>query len=399
MLRPPAERDLMRTRIRRMLTWEDSLSPHAMMPPAFFPYWGARENLTSVLQCTRGSEYCKETSCGFWPLPTTVKTHTRPNSAFVVRLPNGVQHTILDIPKVATTTIMHFLHDPKNPFRPYTQDKESKDLLNSCKGRSYLDIVDEAVRLSSHGQSSNSSSPFRLNLEVLASCAFGATFNLEDQRDHHNCVARGCRATNSTFNLALVRHPFGRFITALCPHNQISEDNLCNMRTYALGYARPRLPLIELLAWRARTMRFQIAYADDAHVRTQSYFLTSTDRSGNPIRWDAILRLEDASFSQQLSDIFQGMLTDVGMSYEDARITGMSWSKSRANSKLNAKAIYRQLAIEAEAHPSFLCDLCHIYGQDFACLGFAFPAQCRESKCLSSMPRWLQIAVKRNVTV
>mmetsp|Transcript_9505 Transcript_9505/g.28955 ORF Transcript_9505/g.28955 Transcript_9505/m.28955 type:complete len:458 (+) Transcript_9505:150-1523(+) len=402
-LRPPElgepDGDAKQLQMRRMLTWEDGLSTFSTVTPAFFPYWGSRINITNVLHMERGSRACEAAYCSMWPLPVAVRTHTRPNAAFVISLPNGRQYNIIDIPKVATSSITAVLHSSESQLMHYTQDKYSVDQRRRCLSRTYLNIVDEAVRLSRAGMSyAPVLHPCHGNCS-LVSCGFAVTFSLDSKHKRRRCFARGCQPYGDTplLNIALVRHPIGRFISALCPHNDVSygKRELCKqIRQYGLGYARPTMSILDLLAWRARVMRFQVAHADDAHVRTQSYFLTSTDRFGKPIQWDAILRMEDSSFGQQLGNHFYNILTDAGEIHSDASRLSHLWSHRKHNSKSRDRT--QQLMKEAEMHPTLLCDLCHIYGQDFACLGYEFPAQCAMLNCLSSMPDWLRRAILVN---
>ena len=36
-------------------------------------------------------------------------------------------------------------------------------------------------------------------------------------------------------------------------------------------------------------------------------------------------------------------------------------------------------------HSEAMCDLCAVYGQDFACLGYAFPPACRREECMRKL--------------
>ena len=41
-----------------------------------------------------------------------------------------------------------------------------------------------------------------------------------------------------------------------------------------------------------------------------------------------------------------------------------------------------------------MCDVCRVYGQDYVCLGYAFPEACRREACLGTLPPRLQAALR-----
>ena len=149
---------------------------------------------------------------------------------------------------------------------------------------------------------------------------------------------------------------------------------------------------------RARRMRSRVRYVDDAHARTQSYYLAATDRAGDPIRWDAILRLEESrNFSHTLG---QALLQDLGRhkTSRHARLNDVFAqtlnSKTATSSDKNQTAALRTAVLE---HDTLACDLCEVFGQDFICLGYAWPARCSEPACLETLSRPLRSMILRDV--
>ena len=43
------------------------------------------------------------------------------------------------------------------------------------------------------------------------------------------------------------------------------------------------------------------------------------------------------------------------------------------------------LRAKALAHPTLACDLCHVYGQDYRCLGYRIPDSCLAPDCFGSL--------------
>jgi len=159
--------------------------------------------------------------------------------------------------------------------------------------------------------------------------------------------------------------------------------------------------MLKLLAERARLMRSQHGFVDDPHVRTQSYYPAATDRAGLPIQWDAIFRLEEsAEYSTQL---VLALLEDLGQEITTKRIRrqadkALFARKENSKSKnSNSKAQLDMLRQAVLNHSTLACDLCEIYGQDFACLGYPWPTRCGEAACIETLPPPLQAAIRRDL--
>ena len=66
----------------------------------------------------------------------------------------------------------------------------------------------------------------------------------------------------------------------------------------------------------------------------------------------------------------------------------------RQGQNATANSSTARLRAAVLAHNTLPCDLCHIYGQDFHCLGYPFPERCAEPSCLQSLPPRLAAAVQ-----
>ena len=69
-------------------------------------------------------------------------------------------------------------------------------------------------------------------------------------------------------------------------------------------------------------------------------------------------------------------------------------SKTATSSDKNQTAALRTAVLE---HDTLACDLCEVFGQDFICLGYAWPARCSEPACLETLSRPLRSMILRDV--
>jgi hypothetical protein len=281
-------------------------------------------------------------------------------------------------------------------------------VLAHCANYSYLDMIRDVVRAAAAGANyTGHPSP------LLTGCGFGATFDINFYPTAHgtepptasDANAHGVNPSDTpgpSFHFAFVRHPLPRFISALCPHVSHLNSHSCRKHIAVerfIGEAPPpRLSVVEALAFRARLMRFQARFSDEAHVRTQTFYLSSTDAAGRPVPWHAIFKIDGPSFPRQLSQLMTSVLLDAGASAAEAEATAARQDGVKRNSKARDAEWYGLLA-EVEAHPTLLCDVCHVYARDFVCLGYELPSKCTEPQCLAGMPEWLlNAAVAANST-
>lgn len=140
----------------------------------------------------------------------------------------------------------------------------------------------------------------------------------------------------TTTRFAVVRNPFGRFLSSLNEHGQLVCTN-------------PHCPLLN----RARLLlrQYQSPYPFEMrlfppgsfiHQYTQSYFLSATDMRGNPVSWTHIYRLEE-------TPILPANMT---------------------LPHLNKKSSYDHILRFVTRDPELRCSICNIYRQDFVCLGY-----------------------------
>ena len=379
-------------RLRRTLTWEDGL-PGPLPLPAPLPSFrrplvkNGKAAPSIVDWYGRGGRACRlEWFCDSFALPIAVNSTHRAAPAFVARsrMEDKPSWLGLMIPKCATTTINKFVQ------RYNLTSWESRDVLDACSNMSYDSIVQQAVDAAAGGAAESGRHPC-----PSTACGHAATFDLgPDER---------------RFAVAFVRDPVERFISALDPHGPVGQARASVVKQMAGLTIGSNASAIEVLAARARRIRSRQAFVDDPHVRSQSYYLASTDRVGSPIEWDAIIRLETA---QKISQTLVLALLEDYLRWNTTgpNVTHVASDELFA-SALNAKTLTkhghalgeprRQAATLRDAvlsHETLACDLCHLYMQDFACLGYPWPTRCAEPECLATLPRTAQKAITETVS-
>jgi hypothetical protein len=371
----------------------------------------------ALAQRGRNQHWCRSYFCMHWPLPLSHRTKTRPNAAFLLHWPGGVHYSMLDIPKSASSTMLAFLKTEPRLRHRYLYRMHPK-VLASCFNHSYLVMASEVVRAAEAG--ANYTGP-RSPL-LLTGCGFGATFDIREDspavesHDARHSTRPNRRAAEGpapsggpisapapNFNFAFVRHPVPRFLSALCPHKQHLNRSSCRRHVSSQRFlgeaAPPGLSTVDALALRARLMCFQARFSDEAHVRSQTFYLSSTNAAGTPVPWHAIFKIDGPSFPGQLSRLLASMLLDAGAINAEAEAIAARQAGTKRNSKAKDAAWYRLLS-QVEAHPTLLCDLCHVYARDFVCLGYEMSGRCAAPQCLAGMPQWLRkAAVIANATV
>ena len=394
--------------LQRPVTWEDTIRPDECCDLFFVPRPRNAANATykfgepfhgslfmrangysrltsktvpSILHYDdRRHSVCKDPdwACSHWPAPLAIGTTHRPGPIVVWQV-GGKKYVGLAVPKSGSTTLVRTARESEQLLN--ASFYLSRAIIEACAHQSYLGIVEDIERAANG--SSTSDLPF------MTGCGHAGTFDLN--------------ASEPAFAFAVVRDPITRFISALSPHSS-------DMSAKAAGYLyhkkdfsqldrrvfgitlKDSTSVLEMLVRRAARIRSQREYIDDAHVRSQSYFLSSTDAAGRPILWDAIVRLEEASrFSEQLAE---AMLRDAGL---DGGASGRKWARTALYSRDQNSKRYGAAGTELRAavlsHPTLACDLCAIYAQDFLCLGYSFPEACARSECLQNLPPQVARAV------
>ena len=233
---------------------------------------GMQRQVTTILDWpSRQGGFCSNMwYCTHWPAPSAIGTTHRTATAVVAR-PGTTQWLGLLVPKAGSSTLVDFIHQHGAKLNATTY--QSKSVMRDCTNTSYLDVIGQMVAGASGAIATAS-----------CGCGHAATFDLLPNR-------------RSTFTFAMVRDPVSRFISAFNPHGKTATERPSAVTLWQLGMgnAPKGATILELLALRARQMRTRRPYVDDAHTRTQSYYLSSTDAAGSPIAWDAIFRLEEAA--------------------------------------------------------------------------------------------------------
>ena len=446
--------------------------------------------------------------CTSWPAPLAIRTTHRPASAVLARVkpdpkqpagrgpsrPPAAAWLGLLTPKVGTSSLIQFASalGGVRGSRVAALSWQSAEVLGSagCANASYSAVVHQMAAAAAaaavaagkgekagrdeegHGASADTST-------LLTGCGHASTFDLGfDLGDRVGSSRRwrggsrrgepapapgGGTATvpdpepPPPFAFAMVRDPVSRFISALNPHGSTSDTkpSEATLVAYDMGYApwsasAANLSVLDLLAMRARRMleHPHKGHVDDAHTRTQSYYLSATNARGDPIEWDAMLRLEDSSThaatlaialgvpppEQSASEppgarggaagrplprpAIQPFAASFNSKSEACRPAPIWWRISRvcAPRQLDSQRAAASAASGGSGtapsggvasssasvlraavlrHPTLACDLCSIYGQDFDCLGYRFPEKCAEPACLARLPPPLARSVRQ----
>ena len=135
--------------------------------------------------------------------------------------------------------------------------------------------------------------------------------------------------------------------------------------------------------------------------------------TGRPIKWDAIIRLEEASVlsadlaltlgvpvrRETMLPMTEPFAAAFNSKSEACRQAPSRWriarvcNPSQLNVTISSTASARPngtrmhfaasaLRAAVLSHKTLACSLCHIYGQDFDCLDYPFPSACAEPTCL-----------------
>jgi hypothetical protein len=135
---------------------------------------------------------------------------------------------------------------------------------------------------------------------------------------------------------AFVRHPFRRFLTSLVDHGRLRCSNprcslLINAKTLIDSFVRKKVGMK------------LFPPASTIHMYTQSYFLSATNMVGRPIRWTRINRIEETPPTAFVK---------------------------------NKKSSYVHILEYLVSNKDLRCSICHVYRQDFVCLGYTGCEDC-----------------------
>jgi len=157
----------------------------------------------------------------------------------------------------------------------------------------------------------------------------------------------------------VVRDPLTRFISATKPHG---EFPLCGDGTIVCEEETRRIT--DQLFRIKRTNGLSVS---DEHLLPQMYFLSSTDRRGNLIRFTHLYRME------LIGDLFLAGGNASGMT--------SFWFNNKSSIDLYI-AHFRQ-------DDTFQRALCEIYYTDYTCLGYKLPTACYDLATTLDFNQWL----------
>ena len=160
--------------------------------------------------------------------------------------------------------------------------------------------------------------------------------------------------TKGTVALAVVRNPIDRFESAFRTMNEL------NLASADISEHRQRLAKFVEAVWRGDAQPW------GEHLLTQMYFLTSTDRHGQPLAFTHVGKLESPGELEATMDAFEGAL---GLAHGTFERT--------ANNCTNGCHIAKHGLLRDA--PELLRRVCALYQQDFVCLGYHMPRACLDA--------------------
>ena len=175
------------------------------------------------------------------------------------------------------------------------------------------------------------------------------------------------------YRFAMVREPLGRFLSGIHSHGSLSmcdgnssspKRRVCDntvqvIRAHAArvaGQTPKSYPVVNL--WDSRISK-------SVHWYTQSYFLSATDASGTPYRWDFIGRLE--TFEQDLGRVATRL-----PSIRPA-LAHVKHSNKHSSDEEQDRELLRRVVLD---DPETACNFCRVHAQDYVCLGYDMPVEC-----------------------
>lgn len=198
----------------------------------------------------------------------------------------------------------------------------------------------------------HNSSRFTVPIEKVASSSLKREYGYEHLRrcGFNDAIRLFAHMSNSTAcnyagsfvwnrrltSVAIVRHPFRRFLSSLVDHGTLN----CSAPNCQL------LSKAKSLIGRLASKRFDMKLFPPAamiHMYTQSYFLSATNVDGAPILWTRIDRMEEnppIKFAE------------------------------------NKKESYTHIVDYLVQDKTLRCDICRVYRQDFVCFGYTGCEDC-----------------------
>lgn len=174
----------------------------------------------------------------------------------------------------------------------------------------------------------------------------------------------------SVLRLAFVRDPLDRFISGARPHK---KWKLCSGATGQLAICPDDLKMLRKHAYMLLA-KFEVRNLTplaSVHWYTQTYFLSATDRLGQPIPWDYIGRLE--TIEQDFANINALAHNHSGASRFKLKRIDVNASKQNVGVNPMSRKVLREAVLSS---PDLACNFCRFYHQDYTCLGYPLPIEC-----------------------
>ena len=399
--------------ILRRFTWEDwGLDPEAPRLTINGPRLEALNEPRHTYRCRR------QLHCDALGLPVATRTVHRPAKGYIyrpLRHADGAsphEYFALAIEKSGLSTLEDFFVN-----RAHSRGSGDKALswgsvrtLPRCKNTTNMRLIEDVAALvnarSGTGAARPRGSPMDSAAAALrgtsrlatfanrSACGFAATFDLHPE-------------ATPTFNFAVVRDPLQRFISGFNDHGV--HGGLSRCPPWQPGGCPTVLEQLQKHATELQSGKFVAKlvpkYAG-VHYLTQTYFLSSTDLRGCMISWDAIGRLEHVE--RDLGSIGR-LVMSTSNDPSSSKGSRGSFAPRAVFAARNKKTCHgcignstledtssarrRGLTEQLLNDSKTMCTLCRLYGQDYVCLGYAFPLACLQPACLETMPQRLQDAI------
>lgn len=379
-------------RVQRRQAWEDT-----NLQPVL-----DKDDLTSM-GMNRSSHACRRRmACDAIATPLALGTVQRPARGFRVGLSSQLDGNesmlfVLGIEKCGSSSLAGLFNVP--PLAERTQHWQAASVLLDprCRQSTGMTIIEDVARLASdpagdYFADARLHAPARRGVMPASGCGLATSFGVP---------ARDERA----YRMAVVRSPLDRFISA---HNEHGKLAACvPFRPHSTRMALPWMSVESLAHGKCPTVLEEYVgkaeYLANArpltlhlvpphstiHFRTQTYFLSSTDSHGRPMRWDRLARLEslEADAGQVVAAVLEASASRQAASPRERARGALQPPFFR--SERNVRGRSREgAALKATLanHSAFMCNLCRVYYMDYLCLGYEWPAPCARSPCYESLP-------------
>jgi hypothetical protein len=225
----------------------------------------------------------------------------------------------------------------------------------------------------------------------MSACGYAASFDvglLAGPRQKPRSVL----FDSQTLRFAIVRDPLDRFIGSQHERGRGRDSLGAQVAEYAhraqqLGaLAKAGERFLKGLQTTDRPFDISLYHPHPhEHLQTQSYFLSATDASGQPVMWDALIHAD--RLVEDLPPVLERILGPVPAD------VAMSSPKTRLHQAQALSPRSRALRVAMLNRTDIMCPLCRYLAQDYLCLGFAFPSACLHKSCIRTLSSETQQAL------